>query len=76
MVPPPTTYMILQGIVLVTELMDCYGLDVVQAYMKHIQVTLLGTYHNHLSLLCLSAPICLSVYLFACLSVCLRLMLK
>ena len=30
--------MFLQGIVLVRELIDAYGLDVVQAYMGHIQV--------------------------------------
>jgi len=27
-----------KGIVLMNELIDCYGLDTVQKYMKHIQV--------------------------------------
>lgn len=30
-------YLLLQGIQLVGELIDQYGLDVVQAYMTHIQ---------------------------------------
>ncbi len=30
-----------QGINLVQELMDEYGIDVVQAYMAHIQVTII-----------------------------------
>ncbi len=45
--PPP------QGILLVKELIDAYGLEVVQAYMGHIQVQRLQYLHPNCIICCM-----------------------